>query len=429
MKVKLAYIGGGSLFVPSIINGIAEVMRREGARFEVQLSLFDIQRDKAERMEAYCDIVQKHCKVPLHAYVAGERVEALDGADLVLVSAWLGTEHQRLERLRERLGFQLPLEGPGVAGWAVACTPWCLGVAAEMKRRCPEALFATLMNPTDVLAGVVGEVGGVQAVGLCVEVDGLVGALAYYLRVPFDAIEMTYGGVNHDGWVLTLQVGGRDGYELLRAEWDRIKSDPEFHPGSHGIRPILDLTGHLRSSAYHNWPYGVEAGPRREELWHRWRGKRARYQAALERALQTKTPIADPAAIHPERSLLNYPFTGVTVGRLVQSIAVHTRNVIPLQIVNRGAIDNFPEDVIVEVPTEVQGRNLQGKMVGALPEWLGGYTRLLAIQRRLMVKYLQDRRLPTLKQALATFPMFGTVQQLNQYAEVLHREYGDDVVQ
>ena len=59
-----------------------------------------------------------------------------------------------------------------------------------------------------------------------------------------------------------------------------------------------------------------------------------------------------------------------------------------------------------------------------LPEWLGGYTRLLAIQRRLIVDYVLDRRLATLKRALAVLPMFGTVQQLNPLAEALHGEYG-----
>lgn len=61
--------------------------------------------------------------------------------------------------------------------------------------------------------------------------------------------------------------------------------------------------------------------------------------------------------------------------------------------------------------------------VGEVPDWLGGYTRLLAVQRCLIVEYVLGRRLETLKQALATLPMFGTVQQLNAYADALHEEY------
>jgi alpha-galactosidase/6-phospho-beta-glucosidase family protein len=87
---------------------------------------------------------------------------------------------------------------------------------------------------------------------------------------------------------------------------------------------------------------------------------------------------------------------------------------------NRGAISNFPDEAIVERPTLVQGDTVIPQQVGELPDWLGGYTRLLAIQRRLIVEYVLSRRLATLKRAFAVLPMCGTVQQLNRLAEALH---------
>jgi alpha-galactosidase/6-phospho-beta-glucosidase family protein len=425
---KLAYVGGGSLFVPSIVNGIARVLLESSTPFaessgEVELCLFDILPEKAERMRAYAEIVRKAWDVPLRASVAASRAEALEGADLVMVSVWLAEEHARLNRLVERLGFRLPEEGPGVAGWALAGAPWSLEVAAEMRQHCPDALFVTLMNPTDVIAGLVGEAGGVRAAGLCVEVDGLRGALAYYFRVPYESIELVHAGVNHDGWVLELKVDGQDGYGLWRERWWEIERDPDYHPGNRGIRHIHDLTGHLRSSAYHNWPYEIEQTPEHRARWDARQGRRESCEAALDEALRREEPIADPPGIHPERSKLNYPYTGITVGKLMQSIATGRDNLISLQVPNHGAISNFPEDAIVEVPTRVHGRTIQPISVGEAPEWLAGTTHLLAIQRQLIVKYVLDRRLDTLKQALAVLPMFGTVQQLNRYAEALHEEY------
>lgn len=181
--VKLAYIGGGSLFVPSIINGIGQVIARAAEPFEVELSLYDVDPAKAQRMQAYGEVVQKAWHVPLTARAVGTRDEALAAADVVFVSVWLREEHERLRSLEEGLGFRLAEEGPGVAGWALACAPWSLEVATDMRAHCPQALFVTLMNPTDVIAGIVGKAGGVQAAGLCVEVDGPRGALAYTFRV------------------------------------------------------------------------------------------------------------------------------------------------------------------------------------------------------------------------------------------------------
>ena len=424
MRVKLAYIGGGSLFVPSIINGIGRTLQQDGNAFEVELALYDLEPDKAERSRAYAEVIRRVWQVGLSASVAETRAEALEGADVVLVSVWLREEHARLARLAQTLGFELPEEGPAVAGWAAACAPWSLGVAAEMRAHCPGALFVTLMNPTDVIAGVVQEAGGVRAAGLCVEVDGLRGALAYYYRVPYESITLLHAGVNHDGWVLGVQVDGEDRYAQVREHWAEAEADVDFHPGNKGIRPILDLTQHLRSSAYHNWPYTLDPLPDREARWQPWRGKRECYLLALEEALASGQPITDPPEIHPERSRLNYPHTGLTVGRLLESVGVGRPNVIPLQVQNQGAVASFPPQAIVEVPTLVQGRTVQPLAVGELPDWLGGTTRLLAVQRRLIVEYLCEPRLETLKQALSVLPFFGTAQQLNRYAEALHREFG-----
>jgi alpha-galactosidase/6-phospho-beta-glucosidase family protein len=189
----------------------------------------------------------------------------------------------------------------------------------------------------------------------------------------------------------------------------------------------MALTGHLRSSAYHNWPYQVEQSSEEAAMWQSWRGKREIQVAALEEALRTGEPIVDPPNVHPERSRVNYPWTGVTVGRLMEAIATGQGRIIPLQLVNREAIVNFPAEAIVEVRSLVQGRTIQPLPVGELPEWLGGYTRLQAIQRSLMVEYVLSGEPGILKQAMATLPMFGTVQQLNRFSEAVHAEFGPDL--
>jgi alpha-galactosidase len=344
-----------------------------------------------------------------------------------MVSVWLDEPHHRLDRMWERLGFRLSEEGPGAAAWATACAPWSLEIAADMRRLCPGALFATLMNPTDVIAGIVHRAGGVRAVGLCVEVNLLRGVLAYHFGVPYDRIELIHAGVNHDGWVLDLRVDGQDGYRLWQEHWGEIEHDADYHPGTRGIRPITELTGHLRSSAYHNWPYQIEQTPKEAAMWQSWRGKREMHLAALKQALRSHEPIVDPPNIHPERSRVNYPWTGVTVGRLMEAIATGQGRVIPLQIANQGAIANFPADAIVEVPSLVQVGTIQPLPVGKLPEWLGGYTRLQAIQRSLIVEYVLTGELAILRRAMATLPMFGTVQQLNRFAEAVHAEFGPDL--
>lgn len=421
---KLAYIGGGSLFVPSILNGAAQSLRSSDVPYKLDVSLYDIDAAKAAPMAAYGALLREHWHIPMQVTVAHTREEALEGADVVLVSVWLQEEHDRIARMHAALGFELAEEGPEVAAWAAACVPWSLGVAQDMRALCPGALLISVMNPTDVIAGVLAEACEIRAAGMCVEVDGLRGALAYYFRVPAEDIALMHAGVNHDGWVLSMTVDGRDGYELWRDRWQEIEQDPDFHPGNRIINQILALTGHLKSSAYHMWPYQVTQSPQQQALWARWPAKRSFYQQTLAEALNSGSPIVDPPRIHPERSKFNYPYTGLAVGELLRSIATGIAVTLPLQVLNRGSVSNFPDNAVVEVPVQVKGQRLSPLSVGTLPEWLGGYTRLLAIQRRLFVDYILERNLSTLKQAFAVLPMFGSSQQLYALAEYIHREWG-----
>jgi alpha-galactosidase len=421
--VKLAYIGGGSLFVPSILHGIAQALRAADRAYPIEVSLYDVQPNKAQLMAAYGELLRSYWDLPLQVYVAHSRAEALQDADVVFVCVWLQEEHARIDEMHRTLGFELPEEGPQTAVWATACAPWSLAVAAEMRVYCPGALFITVMNPTDVMAGIIGLAGGVRAAGLCVEVDGLRGALAYYFSVPVESIQLRHAGVNHNGWVLGISVDGRDGYELWRERWPEVEGDPDFHPGNNILNPLINLTGHLKSTGYHIWPYQVAQTPEQRIAWTRWPAKRELYEEAVHTALRTGIPIEDPPHIHPERSMLNYPNTGVAFGKLMQSLATHQTNTLALQVMNHGSIVNWPDNVMVEVPTLVHGKLVQPWPVGELPEWLGGYTRLLAIQRRLIIDYVLERRLLLLKQAMAVMPMFGTTQQFIAMAEYIHERW------
>ena len=256
-QFKVAYIGGGSRFVPSIMHGVAHDMQKSGA-YDLHLCLFDIHRERAERMAKYCELLSNSA-TPVDIEVTDSQDVALENADLVFVSVGLWGDHHKVSQALASADAHLPDPGPGTAADAVAVAPFFLNLSQAMQQHCPEAFFASLVNPTDVLALVFGEM-GLRAAGVCVEVEGLRGALAYYFHVPEEQIEMVYAGVNHEGWTLELRVNGEDGYKLWKDRFAELPEDPNFHPGNYGMLPVLELTGHLRSSAYHHPPFHFDSG-------------------------------------------------------------------------------------------------------------------------------------------------------------------------
>ena len=135
------------MFVPSILNGIADCMKKKGA-FDVCISLYDRQREKAERMCRYAGVVS------ISAKATATREESLDGADLIIVSVALYDRLREIGQALETVNAHLPEPGPGDAGEAVAVAPFYFNLAKDMKRYYPDATFVSVVNPTMVLLGI-----------------------------------------------------------------------------------------------------------------------------------------------------------------------------------------------------------------------------------------------------------------------------------
>lgn len=419
-EFKVTYIGGGSMFVPSIANGIVWSMQRNGV-FDLNLCLYDINPEKAERMCKYIDILNKPIK-SLKSQSAYTLDSALDQADLIIVSVALYDKYRAVEKELESANVKLSGVIYETLSEAIATAPYFYNLSASIKKICPEATLITLVNPTDIMSLYLSML-GIRSAGACVEVEGLRGALSYYLHVPEESIEMTFAGVNHDGWTLALKINGEDGYSSpWRQKILKMSENPDFHPGNYGLLRIFELTGYLRSSAYHHPPFFFESTPGVEE-WAKWSGKRENYEKALEKALNEGKPIQDPEWIHPERSLLNYPGTGRAFGRLISAMATGKQEIVPLQVRNCGAVSNIPSDACVEVPTLVKYEEFVPQQVGELPEWFGGITKLLAIQRKMMAEYLIDPSLEQLLRTVSVIPVFASVERYLHYAKTLHSIY------
>ena len=445
---QVAYIGGGSLFLPSIVNGLAheaKTLRDAGA--EVAFDLYDIAPERAERMARYAAIAAGGLAIPLRARVAPSLAEAMEGARLVFLSI----SHPGLEEGWKALHEQFPVEPHGEGPARVAYEgsrvfEACVPIGEEMaKRAAPGAVFATLVNPTDVIAGAFERRFGIRSIGMCCEVGGLIGMLAHHLGYRFEDFALNHVGVNHDGWVLGLRIQGEDRYGFVRERLPQIArqgcvaqppsavpaqaeapvphGSPGFHPVSLMMLPVLRLTGHLRSSAYHRWPivagesidWGAALKP--------WPRKRDRHEAALEQALRAGQPIPDDEPVHPELSAFQYREFGRHIGQTMAAMAAGVPRVVPLQVRNAGASAQFPAEAVLEVPTLVAGTRIQPLAVGPAPDWLIPATRSFALSRALASQYLADPKLETLLHSLAVFPMFGVAENLLGFAEALHRGF------
>jgi len=419
---KLAVIGGGSGFVLCVLQGIAEYAERwRGAGVNILVSLFDIRPEAAQRWVAYGEVVGRKLGIPMTVECSDSREQALTDADVVMFSVGFREAAELAEQMRQRFGFDLHSihDGPPAFAFSAKVWPFCAELAEEIARLAPSSLTLVLPNPTDVLAEAMSRYSGIDAAGFCVEVEHLRDHLAFYFGYSTDEIVLHHAGVNHDGWVLQFNIRGEDGYALLHERILALPEHPHFHPGNFGMVSIYRATGYLRSSAYHNWPMQTPRyeGPR---TWEEFAVSAEDGKAVLERAVAAGELLNIPADLHPERRVVKYLGTGRAVSRLMLARATGSPEVVPLQVPNAGAVANFPADVRVEVPAVVLKSMVIPMAVGEVPEWLGGTTRLLALQRKLHAEYLISGSKDSLVQALLTLPTVAPVNVLMEYADVVH---------
>ena len=436
--LKICYLGGGSRFVVTLLHGLAQVAARLATLTDrVELVLVDPATERTREMAAYAEIVRACTGLPLHVQVNERWAGVLADSSLVLYSVG---HHGEVVRRRRAMGP--PVDGAheesvaGMASEAAVAWPTVATVASCIQREAPQALFATLVNPTDVLAAAVQRRYGVRSIGLCVEVPQLVSWLAMHLGVPRHAIDLDHLGLNHCGWVGRWTVDGRDGSERLARRLQQRMAGPEWDPVCDDFASLFRHTGYLRTSAFHSWPFHQV----RDEAWQQrrqWYRSQRLYaplnwdqfcQANLGQAMAQGRMIGEEedeeGRIHRWAMPYKYCSTRHTLGALAVGLAGGRSEAAPLQAVNGRANPVLDEDVWGEVPTVVDDGRLEPQRATPLPGWMGEQLRLLGRQRSDLAQWLSENEPEALTRAICRWPdtvdttaLEATVQQLHSLAQ------------
>ena len=333
------------------------------------------------------------------------------------------------EKYLQPLGEVHGESGPAVAVEAAALWPFLRGLAGQMKKHCPAAVFSTLVNPTDVLAAAFQKAFGIPSIGICVEVGGLLGWLAYYLGVDDRKIRLDHVGVNHVGWVSRWKVAQRGGPAVLAEKIDARVARDDWYPHCIEFVHVFKATGYIRSSPYHHWPIQAvwdEEKKRRSELWataclppgkktHEYR--QDMLAAALAAGRMIEEP--DPVKVHPEATPYTYPNTRHTFGALALGLAGGSAGPVPLQVRNGPANRYLPAEAWIEAPTMIQKGKVRPRSVQPPPDWLFHQTATLALQRVQLANWLAGKDPAGLLNGLLAMPDVAPLHKLLTLAEQL----------
>ena len=412
---KIAFVGGGSVqWSPKIVTDIALCETLAGA----QLVLHDIDADALGLLTRASERIVAQVGGSLQVTATLDRTEALQSADFVILCVGIGgLPAMRCDlEIPEGYGIYQPVGdtvGPGGLARGLRHIPFAVQLAREMEQLCPTAWLLNLTNPMTTICRGMTRATGIRAIGLCHEVTGVSHHLARLFDVPVEALTAEVAGINHLPVILRLDVGGRNGLDMLR-DW-LAEHGPFAHAGQLDLNSVFDvftdrlavkltlfeqlgvlfgagdrhvaefIPGFLSEATERGRRYGVllTTVDQREEMARLRRAQVERFVEGQPEELRRSTEQLGPVMA---------ALTGGPAGKFIVNVP------------NQGQIDNLPRDAVVECIAEVSSLGVRPLAVGSLPHAAHAVIAPHVARQELIVEAaLTGRREPALA-ALATDP-------------------------
>src|ERR1700733_9990528 len=170
----------------------------------------------AGRRETICRLAREIAVALGHpdvVTVTPDAAEAFTGADYVFSAIRVGGDRGRVidEEVALRRGIVgQETTGPGGGAMALRTIPVLLAYCERLSRCSPDAVLINFTNPAGLMTQAISAQGKVRAVGVCDTPGGTIEHLAAFLGADGAGVSGSYAGLNHLGWVCSLQAGGQE---------------------------------------------------------------------------------------------------------------------------------------------------------------------------------------------------------------------------
>ena len=345
MGAKVAVVGGGSTYTPELVEGFVT----RGDRLSVdELVLLDIDAARLAIVGAFAGRQLRRAGWTGRLRLTGDRRDALEGADFVVVQLRVGGNKARLKDETIPLGFGCigqETTGPGGFAKALRTVPVVLKLAElTADIGAPGGWFVDFTNPTGLVTQALLDHGH-RALGLCNVAIGFQREFASHFGVEPERVELEHVGLNHLTWERKVLIDGVDRLPELLADLPLEPGEDEFEGMPVGFIRELGVI----PSSYLHYYYRTSA-----VLAHQRTG-RSRAEEVLEIEAQLLELYRDPT-LDTKPKLLEErggAFYSDAAAALVASLHADTGDRQVVNVRNAGAIPNLAADDVVEVACRV----------------------------------------------------------------------------
>jgi 6-phospho-beta-glucosidase len=418
--MKLVIVGGAGFRVPQVVGAVA----RSGPVDEVVLVDTD-----AGRLRSILSVVsQLGLGDSLRLSASTDLAEALVGASFVFCAIRVGGAAGRIadERVALDLGvLGQETTGPGGLAYALRTVPVMRAIAETVRRVAPEAWFVNFTNPAGIITEALRPILGERVIGICDTPIGLMkrAAAAVGAETP-DSLRYDYVGLNHLGWLRTLEVEGTDRLPELLAG-DRLATIEEARlVGLDWVRHLGALPNEYLFYYYCNREAvaRIQAAPATRgeflatqqegfynavaedpahalDLWRATKGQREQTYMAEARAESEERDAEDADGGYQAVAL-----------QLMSALSGGPATTSIVNVGNGGTLPGLPEDAVIEVPCDVDADGVRPRPVAPLEGHMLGLIQSVKAVERLTIRAAVEHSAGLAWQAMALHPLVDSVE-------------------
>lgn len=415
--MKISIIGGGGTRVPILVGALLGLQEQLNL---TEISLVDPDAHRLAAMDRVVAALAGASDGAVQITHPATFRECVTGAAFVIAAIRVGGDH--LRTLDERIPLSMDVLGQetvGAGGFAMAVRtiPVVLDMLKDLREVAPDAWFINLTNPSGIITQAMASHGVVHnVVGICDAPTSIATFLAYLLKVEPGDLVLDYYGLNHCGFVKAVYALGHD---VLPQILSMLTGVSELEAMTHFSPEFVQRLGKLPNN--YIWYYAFK----RESLAATQAMPATRGEEVERRNAQLLADLAsseDPLPIYDAyldareeghlaaefrtaMKLRNGAGYSTVAMDVLLALAGKGDRVVPVNVVNRGAITGLALDDVVEVPSLITERLIRPLAVGPIDE----DSRLLIQQVKLYERSLVDavvyRDLAALEAALALNPL------------------------
>ena len=366
--MKVTVIGGGSTYTPELVKGFLDRVDQ----FPLdELWLMDIDQQRLSIVGGFTQRIVKANGSPFKVVLSNNQKEAILGSSYVITQLRVG--QMKARRADEYLGHRHGLIGQettGVGGMAKALRtiPVILDIARDIQDSGEEdALLVNFTNPAGLVTQALHNYApGVRSVGVCNVPITAKMEIIDHLQNQFEqsidpmTAELDTLGLNHLSWHRGFTVNGEDKWgQVIEAYLSGEQKDGGSSWDQHVIATLNMLPNY-----YLKYFYDTKNSLAAQKSWP---PSRAEEVMEIETALLEM--YADPDLDSPPEDLMKRggAYYSTVATQLLNAHFNDLNETHVLNVVNQGAVPEWPVDWVLEMPANVSREGITPLTSDPLP--------------------------------------------------------------